>query len=320
MNKNKTTIISILIAGTLALIILSFADTSDETNASNVKGSYAIFPVIFPDSITFAGEVVPIENFDVAESLDRELMINTYWQSQTLLFIKRCHRYFPIIEPILKANGIPDDFKYLAVAESGLSNTSSPAGAKGFWQFLQGTATDYNLTINNEIDERYHLEKSTEAACKFLNDSYAKFGSWAMAAASYNMGRRNITQQINRQKSTCYYDLVLGEETGRYVYRIVALKLILDAPEKFGFHVSESEMYPEIPYHKVTVDTTIHQLADFAFQMGTNYKILKELNPWLRENVLTNPKQITYEIKIPEKNFRNTKHSAKFFPIQDTIE
>lgn len=319
MNKNKTTILTAVFAVALALIILSFADNCDETS-SNIQGGYSIFPVLFPDSITFAGEIVPIEDFDVAESLDRELMINTYWQSQTLLFIKRCKRYFPIIEPILKANGVPDDFKYLAVAESGLSNTSSPSGAKGFWQFLSGTATDYKLVLNDEVDERYHLEKSTEAACKFLKDSYEKFGSWSMAAASYNMGRRNITQQINRQKSTSYYDLVLGEETGRYVYRIVALKLILDAPEKFGFHVKESEKYPEIPYHIVTVDTTIHQIADFAFQMGTNYKMLKELNPWLRDNVLTNTQHIQYQIKIPDKKFRKTKHSEKFFPIKDTIE
>lgn len=267
-----------------------------------------------PENIIFATEKVPVESFDVKESLDKELLINTYWQSQTLLFIKKAYRYFPIIDSILKEENVPTDFKYLAVAESGLANVVSPSRAAGFWQFLKGTAQDYNLEVNAEIDERYHLEKATRAAAQFLKDSYEKYGSWTMAAASYNTGRRSISRVINAQKSNNYFDLVLNEETGRYVYRLIAIKLILENPEKYGFHVSDTEKYQHIPYKLVPIDSAINHWADFAHNQSINYKTLKALNPWLRDNKLTNSSKKTYYIKIANPGYRTILPNIEFYP------
>lgn len=318
MNNIKAVFFLVSIIGFFGLLFYGFSSNNKtdlhESESISFNKDYSIIPVKIPDNLYFADEKVPTNNFDNFESLDRELLINTYWQSQTLLFIKKAHRYFPIIEPILKEHGVPDDFKYLAVAESGLSNVVSPSNASGFWQFLKGTAQDYKLEVNSEVDERYHLEKSTNAAANFLKESYKKFGSWSLAAASYNMGRRNISKQVERQKSDNYYDLVLGEETGRYVYRLIALKLILEAPEKFGFHVNDNEKYQPIPYKVFVIDSTIQSIPDFANMMGVNYKILKELNPWLRDNKLTNKNKKTYEIKIASKEYRLIEPNLKFYP------
>ncbi len=241
------------------------------------------------------------------------MLVNTYWQSQTLLFIKKAHRYFPLIEPILKDAGVPDDLKYLAVAESGLANVVSPARAEGFWQFLEGTARDYKLEVNSEVDERYHVEKATLAAATFLKESYQKYGTWTMAAASYNMGRKNISRQIDRQKSGNYFDLVLGEETGRYVYRLIALKLIMENPENYGFYINDKQKYQNIPHTLVEVDTMVSNLADFAHQMGINYKVLKELNPWLRNDKLTNKTGKKYQIKIADTTLRTVVPDTVFY-------
>ncbi len=261
-----------------------------------------------PDKIEFAGEKVPVKNFDVYESLDRELSINVYWQSQTLLFIKRTNRFFPIIEPILKKYNIPDDFKYLAVAESGLINAVSPSGAKGYWQFLGPTAEEYGLEINDEVDERYNLEKSTEAACKFLNKSYKTYNNWTLSAASFNFGRSNLNKQIKRQKAYNYYDLILGDETSRYVFRIIAIKMILSNPHKYGFNINKKDLYPKIPVYKVAIDSSVTDFAQFAQYFSINYKILKIFNPWLRENYLTNENKKTYFITIPKKGFRTIRN------------
>jgi len=313
MNKIKTIILSINIILLISILFFGFSNNKNNKDEPFNK-NYSIKPVEIPNNISFANEKVPLNNFDTYESLDREILINTYWQSQTLLFIKRANKYFPIIEPILKEHNVPTDFKYLAVAESGLSNIVSPSNACGFWQFLKGTAKDYNLEVTSEIDERYNLEKSTHAAAKFLKESYEKYGSWTLAAASYNMGRRNISKQIERQKSNNYYDLILGDETGRYVYRLIAIKLILENPNKFGFFVENNQKYKQIPYKIVEIDSTINDFADFANSLDINYKILKELNPWLRDNKLTNPNKKTYKIKIASKEFREIKIDNKFYP------
>ena len=262
------------------------------------------YQVPIPNELAFAGESVPLQLFDVRESLDRELQVNTYWHSQTVLLLKRANRYFPIIEPILKKNGIPDDFKYLAVAESALSHVVSPSQAVGFWQILEATGRELGLEINDEIDERYHIEKSTQAACNFLMKSYKKYGSWTMAAASYNFGRNGLNKQMERQKNENYYDMVLGEETGRYVFRILALKCIFEHPEKYGFLINKNDLYPPIESFEVKVDSTITSIANFAEHFNTSYKIIKLLNPWLREAYLTNRDKKTYVILIPEKGFR----------------
>ena len=284
------------------------AQTYQDTSKfeQNFYNNYGVYALNVPEEVFFAGEEVPVELFDVRESLDRELLVNTYWHSQTLFLMKRASRYFPLIEPILKEYGVPDDFKYLAVAESGLENARSPANAVGYWQFLTGTARDYGLEINNEVDERYSIEKSTEAACKFLLQSYKLYNNWTLAAASYNMGRDGISKQMVRQKETDYYDLLLGEETSRYVFRIIALKAIFSNPREYGFNIRQQDLYKPLPYELVEVTGSVPDFAVFAQENGTNYKILKFLNPWLREAYLLNPSGKTYYIKIPRDGARIT--------------
>lgn len=285
--------------GLTALVILHSAfKSAGVKDLSSSNSSPAVSPFI-PDKLEFCGERVPLNNYDVFESLEREMLVNTYYHSQTILFIKKANRYFPIIEPILKENNIPDDFKYLAVAESGLANVVSPAEATGFWQLLESTAHDYKLEVNNEIDERYHLEKSTEAACKFLLDSYNKYEDWTLAAASYNVGRRGIDRQIERQGEQYYYDLLFNEETARYIFRILAIKLVLNDPLTYGFDITADELYQPLSYKEINIAEPIPDIGEFAREHGTNYKLLKYLNPWLRDNKLTNSKGKEYTIKIP---------------------
>ncbi len=308
--KYRVYAISISILLALTIILSSFfthKSSDDEESAFHelFKKNYSIFALDMPRKLEFAGETVPLNFFDVREALDRELLINTYWQSQTLLLIKKANRYFPLMEPILKENGIPDDFKYLPVAESGLANVVSPARAVGFWQLLEGTARDYGLEIDDQVDERYSIERSTEAACKYLKESYAKYGSWTMVAASYNAGRKGIDKQIDRQKTDDYYNLLLNEETARYIFRILAFKSIIENPGKYGFQLRQEDLYPVIPVMKVEVDSTIDDFASFAAIYNTNYKILKYLNPWLRQPYLINSSNRKYLIKIPQEGARS---------------
>ena len=294
-----------LMAVFMAKSAYSGADENDPVTTGN-RDSFIVYGVEMPGKVKFAGEPVPLDLFDVKESLDRELLSNTYFHSQTIRLIKLANRYFPVIEPILKKNLVPDDFKYLAVAESGLSQAVSPARAVGFWQLLKATAQENGLEVGKEVDERYHVAKSTEAACKYLISSYQKYGNWSMTAASYNAGRKGISDQVKRQKKENYYDLLLNEETARYLYRVVALKLIFENPRAYGFNIPENELYPEIPSHTVVVDSTVANFADFAAEHDTNYKILKYLNPWLRDTRLTVGAGESYEIVIPEKGYRRT--------------
>lgn len=247
---------------------------------------------------SFAGEMVP-SHFDAMERLDRELSVNSYWHSSTLLNIKQAHRYFPVIEPILEKHGIPNDFKYLAVAESNLRNAVSYAGAKGVWQFLKATGQSYGLEINGEVDERYHLEKATEAACKYLKDYHRQFGSWTLAAAAYNMGGPRVKKLLSEQKATTYYELNVNEETSRYLFRILAFKEILSNPEKYGFYVDDNELYKPLKYRTVTVNATVDNWGEFAIENGTNYRMLKVYNPWLISGRLTCSGKKDYIIKLP---------------------
>ncbi len=252
----------------------------------------------------FAGEVIPTKNFDVRERLDRELTVNTYWHSSTLLNIKKAARYFPVIERILAENGLPEDLKYIAVAESNLSNAVSPAGAKGFWQFMKSAAEQYDLEVNSEVDERYHIEKATEAACKYFKYLKNRFGSWTMAAAAYNVGPTRLARTIEEQRADTYYDLNLNEETSRYVFRLIAIKEVMQNPSDFGFYLDKDEKYPPLfDYSVVKVDGSVENFGDFAKKYGTNYRMLKVFNPWLIESRLTNRSRKTYEIKIPGKKF-----------------
>lgn len=256
------------------------------------------FAVKFPESISFAGEEVPLDDPEVRERLDRELTVNSYWQSSTIIMLKRANRFFPTIEKILNEEGIPEDFKYLCLAESGLDNVVSPAGAAGFWQILKTTATQYGLLVNSEIDERYDLEKATRMACAYLKIAKEKSGSWSAAAASYNMGIAGLNKQQTLQAETAYYHLWLNTETSRYVQRIIALKIIHQNQKDYGFYLNKEDLYPEWKY-------TIQQVAaptnwiDFAKQNNISYKLLRIYNPWIRDYNLVNKEKKTYDVKIP---------------------
>ncbi len=301
MRNKKVTFVLGAIAGIALLSFLNFCLLQDENGQRSIHypQNYQIVTPYIPSSLSFCGEEVPMDNYEVKERIEREFIVNSYRHSSTLLYIKRANRWFPIIEKILDKNNIPEDFKFLAVAESGLDNVTSPAGAKGYWQFIKSAGKRYGLEINSEVDERYHLEKATEAACKYFKEGYDKYGSWTLAAASYNRGMNGITKQLNKQKTNNYYNLVLGEETSRYIARIVTLKAIMENPELYGFRIKDEELYPELETYTVKVKSNVTDLADFAKKHGINYKILKMYNPWLRDNLLKNKNNKTYSIKIP---------------------
>jgi hypothetical protein len=260
----------------------------------------------FCDDIYFAGERVPLEMFNIRERYERELLSNTYFHSNTMVLLKRSKRWFPVIEPILQKYGVPEDFKYLCVIESNLSNVVSPAGAAGFWQFMKSTAQEYGLEINKEIDMRYNVELETEAACKYFLKAYERFGSWTLVAAAYNAGSSRVSKFMKEQGVTSYYDMLMAEETERYVFRILAIKTIFENPEKYGIYVSNSLAYEPYKYKNVIVKENIDNLAEFAKKHDITYKLLKVFNPWLRSNTLTVKKGKVYEIKIPKKPFNMT--------------
>ena len=305
--KVKTT--TILLCSLLMVIIISrffvFSTNSEnDTNAIVELKPIGQQPYI-PSNLVFANEVVPVQHNDVKESLDRELLSNAYWHSQTILLLKRAHRYFPVIEPILKSYGIPDDFKYIPLIESGFLNIGSPAGARGYWQLIDGTAKENGLEVNDDVDERNHIEKSTIAACKFFLQAYEKFHSWPMAAASYNMGVTGLNNQVKNQGTDNFYDLWLNTETGRYVFRVIAIKLIFESPKLYGIILKERDLYKPIPTKSIVVDTSILSLFDFAKSQGLSYKAFKTYNPWLVSTKLPNKTGKKYTIAIPEKGFRD---------------
>lgn len=252
-----------------------------------------------PEKITFAEKIIEQNNIDFHERLDKEIIVNMYRHSSTLIFLKKSKKYFEIIEPILKKNGIPDDFKYLAVIESGLENVVSPANASGIWQFMESTGKSYDLEINKFVDDRYHLEKSTEAACNYLKDVNRVYNDWILSAAAYNRGQGGISNALEDQDVDNYFELYLNSETARYVFRILAVKLIMESPEKYGFILNPTDYYPQEKTKTIEVDYAIEDLKAFAIEKGSNYKTLKLLNPWLQSSSLPKGKQ-TYKIKIPQ--------------------
>lgn len=297
--------IALTFFGTMAI-----ACGENEKGKVEAKASASELPSI-PSKVTFADEPVPLKNFDTYESLEREILVNTFWHSQTLYSLKLAARYFPVIEPILKENNVPDDLKYILVAESNFQNVVSPAKAAGPWQILEGTAKQLGLEVNDNVDERYHMEKATAAAISYLRKSKDSLGSWTLAAASYNIGVTGLKRHINRQKQESYYDLLLGDETGRYIFRVLALKLILSAPQAYGFDLTSNDLYPQLEYTEVKVDTTIDDLASFAIANKTNYKLLKLYNPWLRTNILPKSPGKVYTIKIPKEGFRENAYKQR---------
>lgn len=326
--KIKRRKISLLVAliGVLALREFAiYSDSEPGTEDSEYQEAfnedYRIYSLNIPMDLEFCGEPVPVYDLDIRERLDRELLVNTYWQSNSMLYIKRSKKWFPIIEPILAENGIPNDFKYLALIESGLTNVVSPAGATGYWQIMKKTGIQYGLEITNEVDERYHVKKATQAACDYLKEAYAENGSWTLTAASYNMGISGVNRQLKRQKADSYYDLLLNNETSRYVFRILAAKEILSNPSKYGFRYREKDLYPAPEVKQIVLDTSVSNLAQYALDLGTTYKVLKIFNPWLRKDHLTNTSGKTYTIELPVNGYFNHDGSRELNPaLFDSLE
>jgi hypothetical protein len=311
INMHRKTIFTVFTIIFFSLVILSvvFGFKGFEKSRTNVTYPfdtvYSIQSFRLPENVTFAGERMPLENFDTRESLEREILTSAYRHSSTIMIIKRANRFLPVIEKILKENNIPDDFKYLVAAESEYSNMISPVGATGFWQIMPETGREQGMEINTVIDERYNLEKSTQFACDYFRRSYERYGNWTLAAASYNGGRAGVDEQINIQKQNNYYDLLLNEETARYIFRAVAYKLVISDPVSYGFDLGKDDLYPELKYYEVRVDSAVTNFSDFAARFGTNYKMLKFLNPWLRKPFLTPRPNKTYLIKIPAEGMRS---------------
>jgi hypothetical protein len=306
-------IIYTLIAGLLAWnLFLQFGKKTENPNTEEVlvrsaegeqfrisipEAKARIFEI--PEKLTFADEPVPMEQADVLERFEREIYVNVYWQSNMILLMKRAGKYLPTIEKILQEQGVPDDFKYLAMTESGLMNVASPAGARGFWQIMPGTAKDYKLEVSDDVDERYHLEKSTLVACKYLKSAYSKFGNWTSVAASYNIGITGIRKRKEEQNQSNYYNLYLVEETSRYLFRILAFKEIFENPGKYGFELTEKDRYKLPLLRDLKVTQSINSLANWAIQHNSTYKDLKIHNPWLRSQKLKIEKNQDYIIKLP---------------------
>lgn len=289
-------LLMLLIAGSTLgfswLTTTAFVDYGEPSN-------YKVHALNIPNEIEFAGEKMQLSENDLRERMDKELLVNTYWQSNTLLMIKRANKFFPQIEKILAEEGVPDDFKYLALIESGLENVTSPAGAKGFWQIMRTTGRELGLEVNANVDERYNIDLATRVACKYLKKAKERLGSWTLAAASYNRGITGIRRIMSKQQADNYYDLLLGTETKRYMFRILAVKEIIQAPERYGFYVEEAQKYQPFNYKTVEVDTAITNIARFSKQMGVNYKIMKIYNPWLLQNHLNNKSRKLYHIALP---------------------
>lgn len=316
ISKNNFAILISLLALAIVLAYVRYADKKMKANQRGevVREDGSIAPTDLnentmqpspaisfdlPESVRFAGETVPMDLPDIRERLDKELHINTYWHNNTIFLMKRAHRWFPQMEAILKANGIPDDFKYLPLIESGLMNDISPKDAVGFWQIVKSAGKENGLEITDQVDERYDPIKATEAACSYLKRSYKKFGNWTSVAASYNRGMGGIERALENQTVNSYYDLYLNDETARYVFRIIACKEIIEHPAKYGFKVEERHLYNAEEVRYVTVSQTIPDLIAFAKKNGTNYKLLKRHNPWLRDDKLVVKKGKTYRIALP---------------------
>lgn len=291
----------------LGFLISNFtASSQQQTQITSITVEDFVGVPGYPDDISFAGEKVPLDIFYTRESLERELIVNTYWHSSTILLLKRTTRWFPVIEPILKKNGVPDDFKYLCLIESNLMQAKSPAGAIGFWQILEGTAKELGLEVTEDIDQRYDVELSTEAACKYLLKSYQKYGSWSLVAASYNAGQKKISDLMTAQRVTSYHDLLMPEETERYLFRILAIKLIVEDPKKYGFKLDEGDFYAPFVGTEISISGNVTNWTEYARQQGITYKLLKYFNPWLRTEKLKNPSGKTYKIKIPSAPYNKT--------------
>lgn len=302
--KDYLILAALLILIVIGVILLIKGNDYNPKISFRSHSTYQVYALDLPTEISFAGERCPLEREDIAERFDRELHVNTYWRSNTLLMMKRINRWFPMIERIFKNEGVPDDFKYLAIAETMLQNLESPAGAAGFWQLLPTTARELGLQVDNEVDERYDPIKSTYAAAKYLKRAKKRFGSWTNVAASYNRGINGYQRALQKQKVNNFYDLKLNDETARYVFRILAFKEIIENPEKYRFKITRKQHYPEVKTKKIRIDTTINDLVQFAHQQGVTYKTLRLHNSWINDYSITNTNKKTFIFLIPvEKDY-----------------
>lgn len=307
-NWNKSLNIIAIMLSLSAISIGIFIMAKDAPKNSEIqyreliRANYQTFSAPFPNKLSFCGEDVPIDNIFVREALDREITIIMYNHSKTYLILKRAERYFPIIEPILKKNNIPDDIKYLAVAESALENVVSPAKAEGVWQFLEPTAKEYGLDIFEGWDERYDLEKSTIAACKYLSDKKKSFGDWALTCASYNSGERGLRRRMVEQDCNNYWELFTNTETSRYIYRIMAYKLIMENPQQYGYYFRKLDTYQPIPLRELIIDSSVNDLYAFAKHINIPYRHFRTLNPVIRESKIVNKKNRQLRLYIPMKD------------------
>ena len=283
----------------ITLLFFNAIQKKEIAPKTSTHETYNIKALKLPVNLNFAGESVPIEKVDIRERMDRELLVNTYWQSNGLLLIKRANKYFPLLEPLLKKYGLPDDFKFLALAESGFIDETSSVGAAGMWHFLKATGKEYGLEINENVDERYNIEKATKVAAAYLKNSRERFNSWTLAAAAYNAGNYGIAKRLKNQQVDNYYDALLPNETERYVFRIIALKEVISNPNKYGFILEEDDLYTLPKTRIIKVDTAISNITSFAKKFGITYKEFKINNAWLRENNLKNKSKKVYKIKIP---------------------
>jgi membrane-bound lytic murein transglycosylase D len=303
----------------------------DESYKAYFLSRYKVFGLTIPADLNFAGEPVPLNDFTVYENMDRELTSNVYFQSSTLLLHKRASRWFPVIEPILKRNGIPDDFKYVPIIESNLTNSISPKGATGFWQIMDVAAGSFGLEVNEEVDERYNVEKSTEGSCKYFKEAYGKFHNWTLVLASFNYGINGLQKLLDEQKAKGYYDLLLNEETTRYIFRLLTIKELINHPKNYGFEIRKKDLYPPLRTYTITVDSSVTDFVRFAQKFNLSYKMLKYFNPWLRKDHLTNPEKKRYELIIPKAGYNEgyfvdindisrEGDSTKYFLEKDTLK
>lgn len=291
----------------LAVSVVACAQTPSDTLGVSVHNGFAQVEVPpLPAKLDFAGEPVPMQNQDTRESLMREMLTTFYMHSRTLQTILASERYFAVIEPILAKYGVPDDFKYLCMAESGLNpEARSGAGAGGLWQLMPAYAKSAGLLVGDEVDERYHIEKSTEAACRYLIDAKRRLGSWTLAAAAFNAGVAGVSRRLEKQGVESYYDLFLPNETLRYVFRVLSFKLLMSDPAAYGYKIDKKEYYPLLPaYEEVTVDDPEIDWAAFAREHGTHYKQIRQLNPWIRDYDHANKAGRSYTVKIPQGSAR----------------
>lgn len=307
MKNKKQLVLTVFVSSIVGFLIGSAFQTSSQYISFNLKepilsdisieapGSAPKLPI----KLDFAGENVPLKDIEVRERLDREIIVNSFRHSSTLLLMKRANQWTPTLIKILKEQGVPEDFAYLSMAESDLTQVSSTSNASGFWQFLKPTAIQYGLIVNDEVDQRFDIEKSTYAACKYLQDSYNQLGSWTLAAAGYNMGMSGVGRQAIEQGSNNYYDLYLNTETSRYVFRILALKLIHQNPSNFDYRIEASDLYEPYQYNEIPVSGSVNSWISFAKDNNISYKELRRHNPWIRTTSMKNSANNTFLVKIP---------------------